>query len=344
MASTKKELGQFYTEGNPFKHRMFKSWLKYITGTIKNPKLLEPFAGSNNIPKMVMELFPDNTNWGCFDIAPGNNILDIKTFPIIKLDTLGAYPIGYDVVITNPPYLAKNSATRSKEPFPITDYDDLYKVCLEKMLQNSNYVAAIIPNSFLTAGLFHNRLYCVISLVSKMFSDTDCPVCLALFVPEALKTKLELVQDDFTCYRNNTKIGLFSKIESIRDKYTKVDSVSSWIFNDPKGSLGLKALDSTAGKTIEFIYGPTLNTEIPSCKIKVSSRTATRISGIPANISLADLVLEANRNLSDFRIETDDIFLTSFKGLRKDGDFRRRLDWQLARKILDYSIEQLIKK
>jgi len=39
--------------------------------------------------------------------------------------------------------------------------------------------------------------------------------------------------------------------------------------------------------------------------------------------------------LSEFRKETHDIFLTPFKGLRKDLKYRRRLDYALARNIVN---------
>jgi hypothetical protein len=60
--------------------------------------------------------------------------------------------------------------------------NDLYEFALKKCLENSNYVVAIIPESFITTDKFKSRLDCVISLAyDDMFSDTDHPVCLALF-------------------------------------------------------------------------------------------------------------------------------------------------------------------
>ena len=42
-------------------------------------------------------------------------------------------PEGYDFIITNPPYLAKNSSTRKGFSWHKDNkYDDLYKFCLEK--------------------------------------------------------------------------------------------------------------------------------------------------------------------------------------------------------------------
>ena len=42
--------------------------------------------------------------------------------------------------------------------FSGTRFDDLYKHCVDLCLRNANYVAAIIPASFLSSGLFRRRL------------------------------------------------------------------------------------------------------------------------------------------------------------------------------------------
>ena len=55
------------------------------------------------------------------------------------------------------------------------------------------------------------------------------------------------------------------------------------------------------------------------------------IMGIEAKISN---VQKTNNELSEFRNSTKDVFLTPFKGLRKDGMYRRRMDYQLARNFI----------
>ena len=173
--NTKKENGQYFTINNPFKLEIFKSWFKYV---YKNDIILEPFAGANNIVRLVNEIFP-KTKFISFDIDTTFK----NVYPKVKIkkrDTLKNFPDGYNIIITNPPYLAKNSATRNNLFYPDIKYDDLYKYTLEIMLKNVDNVAAIIPESFITSGLFIDRLYAVTSLTTKMFNDTECPVCLAL--------------------------------------------------------------------------------------------------------------------------------------------------------------------
>lgn len=105
-----KQKAKYYTFDNPFKHSLLKEWLSQIPN-YQNKRFLEPFAGSNNIVTLVRQIDDSIVNWNCFDIAPPlmNNAPE---FDITKRDTIKNFPKGFDVCVTNPPYLAKNSATR----------------------------------------------------------------------------------------------------------------------------------------------------------------------------------------------------------------------------------------
>jgi hypothetical protein len=253
-----------------------------------------------------------NFDFIAYDINPGS--LEVE-----KRDTIHDFPSGYKLIITNPPYLAKNSACRKKIPFPTTEYDDLYKLCLEIMLKNCDYVGAIIPASFINADLFLDRLHSYTLLSSQMFMDTENPVCLALFSPQ----KSNFIH----LYENDKYVGeLYSMKKQVENMLTKHNSPTAISFNHKQGNLGLRAIDGTRFPTIAFIEAQL----VPSSKIKVSSRHLTRIQ-VPQEINLSLL----NEKLKKLRQITNDFFLTPFRGLRKDGKFRRRLDFQLARKIIE---------
>lgn len=305
----KRERGQYFTKGNPFSHPLFLGWLSLLPPG----KVLEPFAGACDIPRLV----GGDLTWDCYDIDP-------KAPNVIRQDTLASFPTGYSAAITNPPYLAKNSATRRGMKVDMGRFDDLYKHALDLMLKNCQYVAAIIPNSFLTSLEFRFRIHGVISLAQDMFEDTDHPVCLALFSPRGT--------GDFLVYRNEDLLGYYRHLENVRDELLGSKS-NGWRFNDPGGAIGIMALDNTKGKSISFVEGE----KIDPASVKSSSRSNTRVSGplVPG------LIEEANRVLARYRQETGDIFLSSFMGMREDGDYRRRLDWSTARKILDLAHENL---
>lgn len=331
---TKKLLGKFFTITNPFNIDIFYKWMKLIPKE-KKETLLEPFAGANNIVKMVNDL-GFTYNWSCYDIEPNENNATPE-FSIVKQDTIKNFPKNYFVGITNPPYLAKNSATRAGLEFPETHYDDLYKVSIDVMLKNLDYVAAIIPESFVNADIFHNRMYAFVSLTCKMFEDTECPVCLALFIPTEQKAEVKLAKEDFFVFRQNKKIG---KYKNLGSKKPTSKLQIDWKFNDPDGSVGIRCIDGTIKPSIEFIKG----TEIDKSKIKVSSRSLTRVSGIPDDIELDKFLENCNKKLTQYREDTADIFLTSFKGLRKDNRYRRRLDFANAKVIMNSVIEDIRKE
>jgi hypothetical protein len=104
----KRELGQYYTVGNPFSLKPFQKWVR--ESNAKNEVVLEPFAGANNIIALLHRL-----NYAkyfkSYDIVPNSN-------DVIYRNSLEDFPVGYKVCITNPPWLAKNSATRRDLFFP----------------------------------------------------------------------------------------------------------------------------------------------------------------------------------------------------------------------------------
>ena len=303
---TKRELGQFYTKGNPFGLHVFKEWTKKA-GLWKN-EVLEPFAGANDIIRMLAENnFP--VKYKSYDIAPNNK-------NVLKRDTLLDFPKNFEVCITNPPWLAKNSATRRKIPFPKTNFDDMYKFALAKCLSNCSFVAAIVPESFITSGLFKDRLKTVISLTSDMFNDTDHPVCLALFEPLSLS-------NDVLFYRNNSFIGKLDNLKQYLPKNKKSNTEIK--FNDPDGNIGFIAIDNCKEASIRFCDPKELGDYI----VRQSCRSITKIK-TDLDVKINDL----NDYVSEFRNDTKDVFLTAFKGLRKDGWYRRRMDYALTRRII----------
>ena len=311
----KRENGQYFTKGNCFKFKPFKVWFESIPDH-KNITLIEPFAGYGDIPSLMRDAGYTN-KWKQFDLYPQNEETE-------KRDSIENCPEG-KCIITNPPYLAKNSATRRKLKYPDTKYDDLYKLALDKMLKSSSYVAAIIPESFITSKLFLDRTSKIISIKMKMFEDTDSPVCLALFTPNSSKTKI---------YNENTLIGDFNYLE----KFLPSPKVHyEWKFNKKGGNIGLIAIDNSKTDTIKFVEGNNISND----DIKISSRAKTRISCI-TDYDPNILIREANIILANFREKTQDVFLTSFKGVREDGKYRRRLDFSLAASILDCAMEKAI--
>ena len=314
----KRQSGVYFTSSNPFKHPLFSEWYDLIP----NPTtIIEPFAGSCSIPSFLSDLniIPQ---WKCYDIEPIHD----TPYHTIKRDCIANMPRG-KVFITNPPYLAMNSARRRGLQYPNTNFRDIYLYTLELMLNNGKYIAAIIPDSFITTGLFRERLFGVISLNGEFFVDTDCPVSLALFVPGVVKEN--------RIYRGDEYIG---DIEGLRNsiRFRHPSEVVDWKFNEPQGSIAVKCFDGI-NDGIRFMDG----NAIPSGNIYESNRHYTRINGLPDGTDKDAFIIKCNDILTEYRNKTHDIFLTSFRGRRSDGAYRRRVDFGTLREIMDTALCEL---
>lgn len=310
-ADTKRSLGQFYTiSKNPFELTGFMSWAE--EANLPNETILEPFAGANHIIKSLQALNLCNA-FVSYDIHPADQAVKTR-------DTLKNFPKKgeYKVCVTNPPWLARNSATRRKLPYPDCKYDDMYKFCLELCLAKCRFVAALIPASYLQSGLFRERLSTYILLHNQIFNETENPVCLALFADhECLSTRV---------YYDDRYIGELKDLESKRPKGIEQRQLR---FNDPEGPLGFISFDNTKGRSIRFCEV----SEIEAYEIKQSSRFITRISG--DFVVVPNLIEQLNSLLAKFRDETKDLFLTPFKGIRDDGYYRRRMFFSQARDLIN---------
>ncbi len=305
----KRQHGAYYTENSPFELKPFKNWA--ISANISQHTILEPFAGANNIIRMLKNLGMCS-KFVSFDICPAHH--NVKQF-----NTLKQFPVGYKICITNPPWLARNSAHRRKLVFPApVQYDDVYQYALEIALKYCEYVAFIIPATFLRSGLFRKRLESFVLIERPLFYDTDNPVCLAMFTPNAARTQI---------WAENKFINYLDSLEMIYNKHAH-NTDKTVRFNAPDGELGLLGVDNTKDASIRFCHGSELSHRV----VVHSDRSITRID--PGIKVTSDLIDSLNETLNKFRNDTYDLFLAPFKGLRADGKYRRRLDYATARGLI----------
>ena len=304
----KRAHGRYFTAVNLFDTPHFRAWAE--NAGLPDATLVEPFAGRGDLVGMLSDLGLCR-RVRAYDVAPASGGVE-------RRDTLADFPRGR-VVVTNPPWLARNSATRRGLPFPETRFDDLYKHSVDLCLRNADHVAAIIPASFLSSGLFRGRLLAVDVAAVPVFRDTENPTCLALFAPDP--------SADVVVYHGGRRVGKLSSLE--KHLPNPSDRQASVRFNEPNGRLGLVAIDNTREASIRFCKGG----ELSRHSIGATSRMITRIAGNFGR-NVGGLVDDLNEMLNRFRRKTDDVFLTPFKGLRKDGKYRRRLDFARAREFV----------
>ena len=303
--TAKRQNGQFYTVVNPFRHEAFRTWA--ADANMSRACVLEPFAGANSLIAHLEALGACRRSIS-YDIEPSHP-------EVQRRDTLESFPTGFDICVTNPPWLARNSATARGLDFPECEYDDLYKFATEKCLDNCGWVAVLVPESFIRANIFRERLSDFVSITSKLFADTHQPVGLALFRPDPVS--------ETTVWSRGDRVGALSDLERMRP--VPAANPPGVRFNDPNGDVGLIAFDNTRTASIRFCEA----SEVDGYEIKHSSRFITKIR------FEGQVRIDAwNSYLRNFRSRTRDVLMTCYRGLREDGMYRRRLDWRLAREIM----------
>jgi hypothetical protein len=315
---TKRSLGSYYTIGNPFTSPAFDAWRTEIPD---EARCVEPFAGSGNIPILAAQV-GYTPSWKLFDV-------DASIRGVTHRDTLKNFPRGFDVVLTNPPYLSYHFAKRKGLPVTKEDFhghSSLYLVAIEHALREAKWAGFLIPESFITAQVFTERLHHVVSLRGDLFADTEVPVCLALFGPE--KTS------DFQVWRDATLLGNYS---DLAQALTPTPCARNLHFNRTDGQIGLMGIDNTRSASISF----TAPSEIPVEKVKHSARLVSRIFIDGKKVNTEALRELANTELNAWRTRTSDVLLTAFKGSRDDGLYRRRLDYGSARALLSHAFCEL---
>lgn len=317
--------GAFYTKGEFWLTKPVKDFIKMVLG--QTDSALDPFAGNGHI----LDALQKNFNLKTFG-------MDINGGKWKKNDSLKKIPKkGNFFICTNPPYLAKHSARR-KGVFDLVrnyyiKFDDLYQVAIAKCFEAARYTVAIIPETFLNSDfpMQHLKAACIIE--NNPFRDTDQPILVACFDTHFFDghKSAKIYKGDEFCL----EIRELSKSRYSPTKELKI------IFNYPKGRLALKAVDGVRPKdkirfmrAADFYYSRE--------RIRVSSRLLTYIE-LPTILSKdLDLIIKkANSRLLEIRSSTKDLLLSPFKGNNKEGKRRRRLDYGLARYILESSYAEI---
>ncbi|MDC8900197.1 hypothetical protein PT313_00440 [Metamycoplasma hyosynoviae] len=315
-------LGQFFTIKN--------SWLKpqikeFIINS--NAKVLcDPFAGNGDLIQAI-DFYNFEKTIG-FDIDPSLNwtindsLINIPSFP-------------NSLILTNPPYIKKHSATRKKidlnKYFENTSYDDVYLIALDKCLEASKNVIAIIPESFINSKYKRMNLIKSITIVEdNPFLDTEMPVCIVCF--DSIKKSFK----DIQIFKNDVLVNNFEDLLILKLKPKKDVKIE---FNDKNGWLALRGVDGIIEKNkIKFGLKKDIKYDWEK-NIKVSSRHFSLINISEQIDNQEQFIKILNGILIDLREQSKDVILTPFMGNMKNGSRRRRLDFKLARAIIEIAYQ-----
>lgn len=121
----RRSAGQWMTDGDPFYMPVFAEWLDGVYSKIGKARIsaCEPYAGKLGLVAHLRTRGLDDgrIDWSAYDIAPQDELL-ADGIEIGEANTLRSIPSSpYDLIVTNPPYLARNSARRRDLPFPFDE-------------------------------------------------------------------------------------------------------------------------------------------------------------------------------------------------------------------------------
>jgi hypothetical protein len=311
--------GSFYTTDEGWLNGPVRGFMNQAL--LSSASVLDPFAGDGHLLDLVRREF---------GVAIFG--LDIAGAKWARNDSLVSIPnSGGSMIVTNPPYLANHSASRKGVSqmvatyFDGSDYDNLYKIALDKCLAVADFVVAVIPETFLLSSFDKSRLQVVSVIEGDLFSDTEAPAVVACFGPASERV-------DAQVFIGEKRIGKLTEILDLRRGRSR--SGIQIVFNDPNGRIGLRAVDAQdVSRRIEFIFG---DFEYKRSKVKESSRLMTYLD-VPelSDEELQKVIAKANVLLTELRAKSCDLVLAPFKGNDKLGNRRRRLDYALARQLIN---------
>lgn len=315
---TKRELGQYLTDHNPLDHPAFWKWAR--KAGLPEKGILEPFAGGNHLIHHLEEMGLCRMSRS-YDIQPQNE-------RVIQRDTLADFPTGYSICVTNPPWLMKSAATRNDTPWPDyipNGYADLYLFALERCLANCEWVAALIPQTFIMRKRLQERMIGFIALTHPISSRGGSIPGLALFGPDDLA--------DSRVWDGLEETPTLANLRRMVPRAGKGGPPITFGKSGGKngdgtiesGNVGIGTFDlsSIAGPNVRFRHPD----EIP---YRPNTRHYVRFQ-----VDGEVLLDEWNERLRRFREDTHDLMLTShLDNKRKDGKWARRLRLDQIRGII----------
>lgn len=320
MNNQKQNLGQFNTKNDV--------WLRpHVYDFIKScgcSRVVDPYAGAGDLLAAANQIVWEVIG---YDIDPSLG------WP--ENDSLLDIPYHNDaIVITNPPYLAKNSANRngfdSYKYFKHNDYEDLYQLAIDKVLEKYKNAVFIIPETYFQSSFFKEYLVQYTIIEENPFTDTDCPVCVACFSVD--NNFFRFTSNEYKIYKNDVYLFTNHDLEDILFSFkTNLDLAMD--FNVSNGNLGLRGVDGVSpDNRIRFCHPWELGYELDDVKESSRSITAINIPHLEINERFINLL---NKELELLRKKTYDVVLSPFKNNNRLGIRRRRLDYALARKLIN---------
>lgn len=260
---TKKQLGQFFTKNSG---QILKGLEKYV----KDKTVVDPFAGGGDLISWAKENKAKNVKG--YDVD--KKYVDEKD--IFYRDSI-KNPSQYKFVLTNPPYLNINKATKEikEKYFKNSTFEDLYQLSLDSIF-NSEEGIIIVPINFLSAEnskKIRDKFFGKFKIIEmnyftcQVFPDTTYNVIAFYY-----KKKNDSFVDKFNIKTHIYPQDKIMNIELKRDLDWTINGSFLKIINNQKNELGVYRLTE---KDVEENHG---NIDVLSAYNHVKNRRVITIS------------------------------------------------------------------
>ena len=325
----KKNLGQFYT-----------TRAKYIMGDLikdlpNEVPVIEPFCGNGDL--LIFE-----NQFEMYDIDP-------KKEGCIQRDTL-RNPPDYKgkLVITNPPYLAKNKS-EDKEIYQKYNIGDLYKASILSIMECKGGILIIPLNFFCDEDdeirkIFFNRFQVVNLKVFEetVFDDTAYTICAFSFLPRTSeKTSLKIkffpseYEEEFDV-EEQTGYRIGSEFFKIVNSQKNIGVSRLLIGESSNSKIFLRSIDTGSNEgriSLSMCNDPYYGEK--SDRVFATIKTPIEYTGKIQE----KIVKEFNSFLEVNRKKYRSMFLTNYRNSSSSYS-RKRISFEVAYKIISYIIEK----
>src|SRR3989344_3945983 len=336
----KKEWGQFFTTNAD---NIFKGLERFV----KNKNVTDPFSGSGDLLMWAKKNKAETVKG--YDVDPDQ--LKLKKKLITFNDSI-LTPRDYEFVVTNPPYLNINKASKKTKDkyFSGDHFEDLYQTSLASIM-NSEEGIVIVPINFLSAEnsakirkIFFDRFRIVKMnyFTKRVFLDTTYNV-IAFYYKKNHKPI-----DSFNIKSQDNFLGIYRLTEEhlvqnpgpikISTAYNHINNkekatVSKKLFDNIKSNIiFLRAIDSGSEKgkiKLEDIR----NYKLDCLVSKESSRHMIHLI-FTQSVSIENqekIIKIFNSMINDLRSKYLSLFMTNF---RDNG--RKRISFDFVYKMINY--------
>ena len=337
------QLKQFFTHN----YRVLQPFLEHYCPAAK--LVVDPFAGEGHL----LRLF-DNTDTRTLAID-----IDPAVQPDIVADSFEALPAKLSrvnsVVITNPPYchrhILQEENPRLYDTVVEAGYVDMYEYSIRRVIDQLGCppVFALVPENFVASRTtqlrreLHRHIVAIQIHSTSTCRDTQQPTILVYLSPQPVEST-DLWLDD--CHEDTIEVHPDGLRPKLKDKGNFIDFGFKEGQTEEQRDTSILLQSTDGGSERNRIKLMPVHEKFGTRHYPGKSTDRAYVQIVP-RVSLSErqsrlLIKAFNRWVDGWRATTHGLGLTSFRSNTDSGFRRKRIDWKLARLVINRLILAMV--